>query len=236
MNKFIALLAALSLSNLSYAACIGGNALCYDDTGVSLAGVKFNGSFGTGVPAGSNTQIQYNNSNAFGASSSLFWDNGQSALTVDNGYLRGTTGSWLELYESDQNNFFRVRMDQAFMQMYSVATNTPAFTIGTTTSTITLATDTNNETILSSSKGFEIAPGTNSGVLIKSGASNTSANTSAQLDVFSTTKGFLAPRMSTVQRDAISSPAEGLFVVNTTSHTLEFFNGTVWKVIVSSGT
>jgi Protein of unknown function (DUF1566) len=38
---------------------------------------------------------------------------------------------------------------------------------------------------------------------------------SAQLDVSSTTKGFLIPRMTDVQRKAIAAPAEGLMVYQT---------------------
>jgi hypothetical protein len=41
---------------------------------------------------------------------------------------------------------------------------------------------------------------------------NSSADPSAMLDVKSTAKGILAPRMTFAQRNAIASPAEGLFV------------------------
>lgn len=51
---------------------------------------------------------------------------------------------------------------------------------------------------------------------------------SAQLNVVSTTKGFLPPRVTTTQRDAISSPATGLMVYNTTTNTMQFYNGSVW--------
>ena len=54
---------------------------------------------------------------------------------------------------------------------------------------------------------------------------------SAKLDVMSTTQGFLPPRMSTTQRDAVSSPSEGLMIYNTTTNLLNFFNGTVWGAI-----
>ncbi len=51
---------------------------------------------------------------------------------------------------------------------------------------------------------------------------------SAQLEVLSTTRGFLQPRMTTAQRDLIASPATGLSVYNTTTNTNDFYNGTAW--------
>lgn len=56
----------------------------------------------------------------------------------------------------------------------------------------------------------------------------------AMVNVQSTTKGFLTPRMTTTQRDAISSPAEGLEIFNTTTKTKDYFNGTVWKTILTN--
>jgi len=44
----------------------------------------------------------------------------------------------------------------------------------------------------------------------------------------STTKGFLPPRMTTTQRNAIASPAAGLIVYDTTLNLPHFFNGTIW--------
>ena len=52
--------------------------------------------------------------------------------------------------------------------------------------------------------------------------------TSAQLDISSTTKGFLPPRMNTSARDAIVSPVAGLTIYNTSTQALEFWNGTAW--------
>ena len=51
---------------------------------------------------------------------------------------------------------------------------------------------------------------------------------SAQLQVSSTTKGFLPPRMTTSQKNAISSPSEGLQVYDLTLHQMSYFNGTIW--------
>ncbi len=49
---------------------------------------------------------------------------------------------------------------------------------------------------------------------------------SSQLDVSSTTKGLLPPRMTTSQRDAISSPATGLQIYNTDNRAIETYTGT----------
>jgi hypothetical protein len=56
-----------------------------------------------------------------------------------------------------------------------------------------------------------------------------SPDSKAILDLSSTTKGFLPPRLTEVQIGSISSPPEGLTVYNTTYHTLVFFNGTTWE-------
>ena len=66
-------------------------------------------------------------------------------------------------------------------------------------------------------------------------------DTSAMLDVSSTTKGFLMPRMTTVQRDAIILPATGLTIFNTTLIAYQVNTGStgtpVWSTLNSgSGT
>lgn len=48
---------------------------------------------------------------------------------------------------------------------------------------------------------------------------------SSKLTVESTTQGFLKPRMTTTQRNAISSPVAGLSVYNTTLNTNDTYNG-----------
>jgi hypothetical protein len=52
---------------------------------------------------------------------------------------------------------------------------------------------------------------------------------SAALEVNSTTKGFLPPRMSNDQREAIPSPTAGLTIYNTDTNTLDVFTGFEWK-------
>jgi len=58
---------------------------------------------------------------------------------------------------------------------------------------------------------------------------------SAQLQVTSTTKGFLPPRMTTSERNAIASPATGLQVYDTTLGSLNVYNGTSWIALGAGG-
>ena len=67
---------------------------------------------------------------------------------------------------------------------------------------------------------------TNSGKVIVGASSAASA--SAVLEASSTTQGFLPPRMTSTQRNAISSPVAGLTIWNTTYVQLEVYNGSLW--------
>jgi hypothetical protein len=58
--------------------------------------------------------------------------------------------------------------------------------------------------------------------------SASNANASAILELTSTTRGLLLPRMTSAQRDAIASPVAGLIVYNTTANQISFYNGTAW--------
>lgn len=55
--------------------------------------------------------------------------------------------------------------------------------------------------------------------------------TSAIVDVTSTTRGVLDPRMTSTQRDAITSPGEGLWIYNLTTHHPNYWNGSAWVQI-----
>lgn len=55
-----------------------------------------------------------------------------------------------------------------------------------------------------------------------------SPDSSAFLEVNSTDRGLLIPRMTSAQRDAIPSPAAGLMIYNTDTRSIEFFNSSIW--------
>ncbi len=60
-------------------------------------------------------------------------------------------------------------------------------------------------------------------------------NPQAKLDVTSTDSGFLPPRMSTIERDAIASVAQGTVIFNTdaTVSALQIYDGSRWKSLAS---
>ncbi len=110
-------------------------------------------------------------------------------------------------------------------------------TILTSNTIVTVAqggTGTNNGSITGTSALTFAAGGTNQNVSILAsgtgsvGIGTNSPSSSAALDISSTAKGFLPPRLTTTQRDAITTPAEGLTVWNTTNKQLEVYDGTYW--------
>ncbi len=66
------------------------------------------------------------------------------------------------------------------------------------------------------------------------GIGTTNPNSSALLDITSTTKGLLMPRMTTAQRNAIVSPADGLLIYNTTTEELNQRQNGAWKTVINS--
>ncbi len=83
------------------------------------------------------------------------------------------------------------------------------------------------------SSPYSLAPWATSGTNVyynggMVGVGTQTPDVSALLDLSSTTKGFLPPRMTQVQRDSII-PVEGLMIFNTTSKKPNYYDGTEWK-------
>ena len=66
------------------------------------------------------------------------------------------------------------------------------------------------------------------------GIGTASPNSSAQLDISSSDKGILIPRMTAAEVGAITSPATGLLVFQTDDTPgFYFYNGTIWTLLHS---
>ena len=61
------------------------------------------------------------------------------------------------------------------------------------------------------------------------GIGTATPNASAKVDISSTNKGFLPPRMTMAQRDSIQNPAAGLVIWCTNCDEMQVYNGIIWK-------
>lgn len=68
------------------------------------------------------------------------------------------------------------------------------------------------------------------------GIGTTAPDASALLDMVSTSKGMLAPRMTKNQRDAIAAPATGLLIYQTNNKPgFYYFDGAAWNAVSAKG-
>ena len=192
---------------------------------------------------GSDTQIQFNDSGAFGADSLFNWDNtnkrlgvGETTLTA-RVHIKGegaTSGSSsLLLQNSSGTDLFKVRDDgRVLVDEYIYPAD------GTTNSRLRVSNSSGtymyystgnlrlnpNLIYTSTTYGTVLTVKGNTGQF---GLGTTNPDASALMEISSTTKGFLPPRMTSTQRDAIEATA-GLIVYNTTDNNLNYYNGTSW--------
>ena len=75
-----------------------------------------------------------------------------------------------------------------------------------------------------------------SGIAQNVGIGTNSPAASAQLEVSSTTKGFLPPRMTTAQRDAITTAVDGLVIFNTTTNSMQLKISSGWVALITTST
>ena len=104
---------------------------------------------------------------------------------------------------------------------FTTFSNKGTFTLPTFTSGSVLFS--NGSTIAQNNTGF-FWDNTNA----RLGIGTSTPNAAAVLDVSSTSKGLLPPRMTQAQRDAIANPTAGLMVYNNDSNKLNVWNGSSW--------
>jgi len=105
--------------------------------------------------------------------------------------------------------------------------------VGASLSGVTSITGTANQVIASAATGavtlsLPQSIATSSAVQFGTLALGSAILTSAIMSLTSTTLGFLPPRMTTTQKNAISSTAAGLVVYDSTLNDLQFYNGSAW--------
>ena len=83
------------------------------------------------------------------------------------------------------------------------------------------------------STGIAGAPGNQATICTAIGTGTSVTDQSAILDVVSSNKGALIPRLTNVQRDAIL-PATGLVIYNSSSNNINYFNGASWHQLTTN--
>jgi hypothetical protein len=145
-----------------------------------------------------------------------FSNSGEFAPTIPNPYTQKLIHGAITINSTAATNNFHGVSISATDNSASIANNVFAVyadaTLGTNTSATRWA-------------GYFLGRGYFSQVLA---IGTTSPNASALLDVSSTAKGFLPPRMTTAQINAISTPAEGLIAYNTTISHLCVYQAGAW--------
>lgn len=148
-----------------------------------------------------------------------------ATLTVTNQYISGTLAKASEV---NQNFTDVINLINGNIQNDNLGTMSGEVTWNITTSLKAIEiTNAGGETSIEVTQSA--APDPNKAIVLIDDNSSPSSNTLA-FQVDSTSRGAAMPRMTTVQRDAISDAPEGSLIYNTdsTSKQYQFFNGTDW--------
>lgn len=147
------------------------------------------------------------------------------AVDWENGFMNKNTGTpsniatidWQNQYlrQGDSNNYISVDWTNRIL--------VDGFGFAVT------SLDWENRYLLDSTGTFILGWGTGN-----IGIGTATPNSSAILDLESTTLGFLPPQMTTTQVNAIASPAAGLLVWNTTTTRYNYFDGTAWNYLTGT--
>jgi hypothetical protein len=195
--------------------------LFWDDTNNRL-GVGTNAPSATGHFKGSGstsatTSLLVQNSSA--TESMTFTDDG--VLTVAS---PSNTGSpKIRVGTSGFNNDFnQLRMYAAGSLALAIQSNSITFAGSGAYAQMSWVINTSLSLSTNDSQVFMNAQGTSFG-------KGSGAATSSIVEIASTTKGFLPPRMTTTQKNAIASPAAGLVLYDSTTNKLQCYNGSTWN-------
>lgn len=182
---------------------------------------------------------------SLGGSGSLTWDNPNSTLIIGNSsfegaldifgnYATGNTQPAITFHGGDSasaNDFdFIIKTqpdgaDQTWLLPKSLPSNNQFLKVSNVTvNDVELEwADTGSPWSLSGSNVYYNSGSMSVGII--------NPNASAIVQFNSTTKGFLPPRMTEAQMNAISSPTEGLMVFDTTNKQWKGYDGTSWVII-----
>jgi hypothetical protein len=187
-----------------------------------------------GIPSGVAGAIQFSNGSAFASdATNLFWDDTNNRLGVGTNtpsataHFKGSgaTSATTSLLVQNSSGFSAITVTD------DLKVNINSLVFGGNNGYIGIN---NSPSIDSALRNVRTDAGT-SPLSISTGevgVGDTTTYASAIFAIGSTTRGFLPPRMTTTERNAIASPAAGLMIYNTTTAKLNVYT-TAWEAITS---
>jgi len=214
---------AIQFSNGSAFASDAAN-LFWDDTNNRL-GVGTNSPSATG---------HFKGSGSTSATTSLLVQNsaGTTALEVKDNLTVGMGGAFVNSNAGAYVTVASFSASYAGILFNSTSGTASKAGIGLDSAKLFFGDETNSTTLFGYRAMIDLR---NGGFAVKNdttAGATASLNSSAVLQADSTTRGFLPPRMTTTQKNAISSPAAGLVIYDTTLAKLCVYT-TTWETITS---
>jgi hypothetical protein len=190
----------------------------------------------TANPSGVAGAIQFSNGSAFASdATNFFWDDTNNRLGVGTnapsarvdikgvGATSATTS--LLVQNSAGTELFKVRDDGAV----NMASSFTAGNITTTYLSSGFFIFGNGLPRIYNVNALNANLSVNTTGIVASTSAYSTSTASAVLEATSTSQGFLPPRMTTTQKNAIASPAAGLVVYDSTTNKLCCYNGSTWN-------
>lgn len=175
----------------------------------------YGGQVSIGTPLESNYALEVNNSDFAGGG--IFSAPGVAVRGVSStgygGVFEGISG--IEVYSTSGEAVFGISVSGGLGGHFEGVSGMAAYS-------------TSGTAVLGLSQGGGLGGKFEGGAYVETYGLAGSPEASAVFEASATTKGALMPRMTTTQRDAISSPATGLEIFNITTNRKEHYNGTYW--------
>jgi len=185
----------------------------------------------SGAAAGANTQVQYNNSGALAGSANLVFDGTNLGVgTSSPGYKLDVNGTAAFAGATTFNGGANTLKNTGELQWKDSGGTAQNVLFMYSDNNVYLSSPATSSSLIFRGVGYAERMRLDSSGNLGIG---TTANASAILDAQSTTKGVRMPNMTTTQKNAISSPAAGLMVFDTTLAKLCVYSGSAWQTITS---
>jgi len=180
--------------------------------------------------APANTLLHIKGSGSTSATTSLLVQNSAAAtaLEVKDNLTVGMGGAYVNGASGFGNTIASITANYPCFLMNSTGGSGSKIGFNIDSAKLYFSEETNGSTLY----GHRIMADTRVGGLVVKNDSSAGAqaalNASACLQADSTTRGFLPPRMTTTQKNAIATPAAGLVVYDSTAKSPGYYDGTNW--------